>query len=298
MDRLSPLAVDVESLAKCADSLVQELDETKASAAACDDVGAQAARALRGPAAAALTGLLDEFARAENERLASGEQLAEGMAYAAREYQGADELAAGSLRGLRSSSAAPSPNGGTAAQANAGEPHAIVAFSFGNRIEPDPDGSGTRAVPGPVNEQLAAATYQAHLQNPDAEIIAQHEIADVLQSQYGVRATSISSRTDASGHEQYLSTADVAKEAKAIIDSEDYSGQNKNTAAVVAFSGHESRALFDMKAQGFEASAPENVELPDRFDPESGQIWTRNPLFWAAHEAVSWPVDAIRNLIE
>ena len=64
----------------------------------------------------------------------------------------------------------------------------ILAFSFGD--QKNPAGAGALPLPGPVNEQIAEATYDLYsrLANKKPKVFAQWEVAQVLTSRYNLPA--------------------------------------------------------------------------------------------------------------
>ncbi|MFJ4651399.1 hypothetical protein ACIP5Y_09005 [Nocardia sp. NPDC088792] len=152
----------------------------------------------------------------------------------------------------------------------------IVAYSFGNRIPAGVDSARTIGEPGPVNEELAAAVVAAR-GNRDVPVYAQTEIAEVLRSRYGLTdVISIDPDRAADGTLIYLSTDGVAAKVAELR------GDSVATdhAAVVAFHDHQWRATRTTAKHGFDAFAPAGVPMPDQYDPQSGQPWTRSALVY------------------
>ncbi|WP_067701707.1 hypothetical protein [Nocardia jejuensis] len=152
----------------------------------------------------------------------------------------------------------------------------IVAYSFGNRIPAGVDPARTVGEPGPVNAALAS-TVMAVRGDRDLPVYAQTEIAEVLKSRYGLTdVITIDPRRDPDGTLVYLSTDGVAAEIAALRGS----AVATDRAAVVAFGDHLWRATATTAEHGFDAFAPQGIPMPNQYDPESGQLWTRSPLLY------------------
>lgn len=149
---------------------------------------------------------------------------------------------------------------------------ALVAYSFGTRIEDGDDPDRGIVTPGPVNEQLAAAVVQAR-GDRDIPVYAQFEIAGVLTSQYGLRDVhAIDPVRNSDGTVTYLSTDGVAKQvAEKMGPSID-----TTTIGVVAFRDHLWRSTYTSRVNGLHAFALSDVTMPSTYDPLSGQEWTRS----------------------
>ncbi|MGX1809546.1 hypothetical protein ACWIGI_27815 [Nocardia sp. NPDC055321] len=152
----------------------------------------------------------------------------------------------------------------------------IVAYSFGNRIPAGADPARTVGEPGPVNTELAAAVVAAR-GGRGVPIYAQTEIAEVLRTAYGLTdVVVIDPDRAADGTLVYLSTDGVAAKI-AELRGGAVAGER---AAVVAFADHLWRATRTTAAHGFDAFAPAGVAMPNRYDPQSGQLWTTSPLLY------------------
>ncbi|MFI1917487.1 hypothetical protein [Nocardia sp. NPDC020380] len=192
-------------------------------------------------------------------------------------------VAVGSLRAGSASADAPAGIAGqapldlwTVPSAPAESATLIVAYSFGNRIPAGVDSARTIGEPGPVNEELAAAVVAAR-GDRDVPAYAQTEIAEVLRSRYGMTdVISIDPDRAADGTLIYLSTDGVAAKVAELR------GDSVATdhAAVVAFHDHQWRATRTTAKHGFDAFAPAGVAMPDQYDPQSGQPWTRSALVY------------------
>ncbi|WP_460729316.1 hypothetical protein [Nocardia heshunensis] len=152
----------------------------------------------------------------------------------------------------------------------------IVAYSFGNRIPAGVDPARTVGEPGPVNEALAAAVVAVRGDRA-VPVYAQTEIAEVLKQRYGMAdVISIDPDRAADGTLVYLSTDGVAAQVAALRGD----SVATDAAAVVAFHDHQWRATQTTAKHGFRAFAPEGVDMPDQYDPQSGQTWTTSPLLY------------------
>ncbi|ATL68938.1 hypothetical protein [Nocardia terpenica] len=148
----------------------------------------------------------------------------------------------------------------------------IIAYSFGNRIPAGADPERTEGEPGPVNEALAAAVVAARGDRA-IPVYAQTPIADVLRARYGLTdVVPLAADRRPDGTLAYLST-DGAAAKVAALRGPLVAG---DTAGVIAFADHRWRATRTTAAHGFRAYAPAGIAVPDRYDPESGQPWTRS----------------------
>jgi hypothetical protein len=149
----------------------------------------------------------------------------------------------------------------------------LVAFSFGYRLAPD--GAIT---PGPTNEKLAAVTEKFVEKHP-VPVFAQWEIAQRLRADGVKHVTSIDPHVGSDGKVVYLSTAGVAAE---VVDRARAAGVALGQVGVIAFGDHAVRSVLTAKAAGMKAAVPRGVELPTKYDVESGQPWTRDRASWLA----------------
>lgn len=164
----------------------------------------------------------------------------------------------------------------------------LWVFSYGFRFA---DASGASAeglevgetpppmdqlVPGPTNEALAQAAADFVADHP-VPIIAQWEVAQVLEEMGVANVISVEPDVAADGTVTYLSTMGVADKGKGMAEAD---GIDIGTAGVLCFEDHAVRCLMTMESAGMEAGVPEGVELPSEYDPESGQVWTRSRETW------------------
>lgn len=159
-------------------------------------------------------------------------------------------------------------------------------FSFGFRIDPD---SGVAPVelsdppppmdvltPGPANEALARAAADFVAEHP-MPIIAQWEVARVLD-QLGVDdVISVEPKINPDGSVVYLSSPAVAIEGLKMAQDR---GIDVGHAGVLCVPDFEVACLLSARRAGLHADAPEAVEVPADYDPDSGQLWTRSRTAW------------------
>ncbi len=158
---------------------------------------------------------------------------------------------------------------------------AIVVFSFGNRVAAD----GTVSA-GPTNRDLAIATA-ALLEQRAVTVYAQWEVAEHLAADGVDDLVSIEPDIGADGSVVYLSTAGVFEKAARLASE---SGRPFEHVGVVGFADHAVRCVLTVRASGVDAAVPIEAELPDTYDPESGQAWTRS-------RPVYLPTDLVGRLI-
>jgi hypothetical protein len=151
----------------------------------------------------------------------------------------------------------------------------IVAYTFGNRIDPN----GNRS-PGPVNEALADIVARLH-EETGAPVYAQWEIAEAIGKR--VRAqhlTSIPPLRNAKAETVYLSTGGTA--AAVVERANGAAGLGK--VAVVGFCDHIQRCVDTSRRFGMAAAAPAGYAMPATYDAQSGQPWTRSRLAYLMHD--------------
>lgn len=167
----------------------------------------------------------------------------------------------------------------------AGEVDSLWVFSYGYRLADSSAGAVPIGgsvppmddlLPGPTNGALAEAATQFVKTHP-VPIVAQWEVARVL-SDLGVEGViSVEPDVAADGKVTYLSTAGVAAKGLAAMRA---AGEDPGHAGVLCFGDHAVRCLLTMRSIGMTADVPEGVDLPDEYDPESGQAWTRSVETW------------------
>ncbi|WAH98529.1 hypothetical protein [Arthrobacter sp. MMS18-M83] len=156
----------------------------------------------------------------------------------------------------------------------------IIAYGFGNR-RPAGGGDPSRVLyePGPVNEALADTVAKLRAQR-NVPVYAQWEIARFLDSKYHMSdVTSIEPVISADGTIVYLSTDGVAAQVKSRR-----AGLPAGIAGVVGFRDHIKRCVQTTRDRGMDAFAPEDIDMPGTYDPESGQSWTRRRDLYLVHD--------------
>jgi hypothetical protein len=162
----------------------------------------------------------------------------------------------------------------------------IWTFSFGFRIDADagiapvglmdPPPPMDVVSPGPVNAALAQVVADLVEDRP-VPVVAQWEIARELV-RLGVKdVISVEPEVAPDGSVVYLSTPAVAEEGLQIARSR---GLDMGTAGVVCVADMAATCLLSMDRLDVPAVVPAGVELPDEYDPLSGQLWTRDVLSW------------------
>jgi hypothetical protein len=152
---------------------------------------------------------------------------------------------------------------------------AILAFTFGNRMQP----SGNRS-PGPVNEAIAEVVARLQ-QATRAVVYASWEVAEALQSQApGARVVPIYPDRDARAEPLYLNTDDTVRRAAALAGGAAALG----VVGIVAFGDHLWRCVATARRLGMDAHAPAGFAMPSAYDPHSGQPWCRSRLAFLMHD--------------
>ena len=153
------------------------------------------------------------------------------------------------------------------------EADSILAYAFGNRVLPNGN-----QVPGPMNEALADTVVDIY-QQTGKPVYAQWEIAQAIGDRIpDNHLASINPKIAADGSLSYLSTDGVAAEAVKL------SGGDMGKTVVVGFYEHSLRTINTSTSVGIDAYAPEDIELPHDYDPQSGQAWTRDAQAFVMHE--------------
>lgn len=161
----------------------------------------------------------------------------------------------------------------------------LWVFSYGFRFaDPaaDPVGLGARVpgpdelVPGPTNEALARAAADVVVDHP-VPVVAQWEVARELQKLGVADVISVEPDTAPDGSVVYLSTAGVADKGLRQLTA---AGTEPGQAGVLCFRYHAERCVLTARAAGLTTDVPEGADLPSKFDPKSGQDWTRSLETW------------------
>ncbi|MBA2810935.1 hypothetical protein E0500_026935 [Streptomyces sp. KM273126] len=173
----------------------------------------------------------------------------------------------------------------------------IVAYSFGNR-PPANGGDPTRvlAEPGPMNEQLADVVAEIRAVRT-LPVYAQWEIAHFLTTKHGLdQVTAIEPVIAADGTITYLSTDGVAAQ---VAELRKAASGGIGTAGVVGWRDHIKRCVLTTKGRGMTAFAPEGFTMPDTYDPESGQPWTRRRDLYLVHDmSAQWTMKRTQLIAE
>lgn len=166
-----------------------------------------------------------------------------------------------------------------------GEVDSLWVFSYGYRFADGftgavaPGGSVPpmdALVPGPTNQSLARAAADFVAEHP-VPVVAQWEVAQVLE-QLGVKdVISVDPDVAADGTVTYLSTKGVAEKGLGLLRDR---GEVPGHAGVLCFQDHAVRCLLTARALGLTADVPKGADLPDEYDAQSGQMWTRSVDTW------------------
>ncbi|GAB2738435.1 hypothetical protein ACX801_04660 [Arthrobacter bambusae] len=133
--------------------------------------------------------------------------------------------------------------------------------------------------PGPVNEALADTVAKVRARR-NVPVFAQWEIARFLESKYHMSGvTSIEPVISADGTIVYLSTDGVAAQVKELRAS-----QPSGIAGIVGFRDHIKRCVQTTQDRGMDAFAPQGIDMPGTYDPQSGQPWTRRRDLYLVHD--------------
>lgn len=150
----------------------------------------------------------------------------------------------------------------------------ILGFTFGNRMRPN----GNRE-PGPVNEALAEVALRLH-RATGARIWAQWEVAAAIGDRVpGGMLEAIYPARDGNAEPRYLGTAAVVDAVLARSG-----GRDLGPVAVVALRDHAWRCVRICRDRGLDAGVPEGWPLPEGYDAQSGQPWTRHRLAYLLHD--------------
>lgn len=151
----------------------------------------------------------------------------------------------------------------------------ILGFTFGNRMQPN----GNRE-PGPVNEALAEVALHLH-RATGAPIYAQWEVAASLSGRVPPdKLVPIYPDRDERAEPRYLSTAGVVAEVLRRVADPAALGN----VGIVAFSDHAWRCVATARRLGLAAVMPAGCQMPDEYDPLSGQPWCRSRLAYLFHD--------------
>jgi hypothetical protein len=159
--------------------------------------------------------------------------------------------------------------------ANVASFRTLIAFTFGNRMEPN----GNRS-PGPVNDAIAAVAAEVQ-RGSGAVVYAQWEVAEPLAALLpGAPVIPIHPDRDARAEPVYLGTLMAIRRVVGLCGGAAALG----TVGIIAFRDHLRRCVATARALGLDAHAPEGITMPNRYDPLSGQPWCRNRLAYLLHD--------------
>ncbi len=160
----------------------------------------------------------------------------------------------------------------------------LLAFAFGNR-PPANGGDPTRVLPepGPMNADLADTVAKVLKKaGRRLPIYAQWEIARHLEAKHGLKnVVSIEPVFASDGTITYLSTDGVIAQVAELRAKEP---GGVGTAGVIAFRDHIKRCVQTTRARGVSAYAPEGFTMPNTYDPDSAQAWTRDRDIYLVHD--------------
>jgi hypothetical protein len=163
----------------------------------------------------------------------------------------------------------------TAPEIEAGAVKTILAFTFGNRMQPN----GNRT-PGPVNEAIANVAVSVH-RATGAAIYAQWEVAEAIGNAVSrENLVAIYPDRDKNAEPVYLSTGGTIRR---IIDRVG-DPASLGVVGIIGFRDQLSRCVTTARAFGLDAHAPAGHAMPDAYDAQSGQPWCRNRAAYLMHD--------------
>jgi hypothetical protein len=163
----------------------------------------------------------------------------------------------------------------TAPEIESGAFKTILAFTFGNRMQPN----GNRT-PGPVNEAIANVAVSVH-RATGAAIYAQWEVAEAIGNAVArEKLVAIYPDRDKNAEPVYLSTGGTIRR---IIDRVG-DPASLGVVGIIGFRDHLRRCVTTARAFGIDAYAPAGDAMPDAYDIHSGQPWCRNRAAYLMHD--------------
>ncbi|GAA2357213.1 hypothetical protein GCM10010376_94640 [Streptomyces violaceusniger] len=158
----------------------------------------------------------------------------------------------------------------------------LIAYAFGNRPPANGgDPAKVLAEPGPMNELLADVVARIRTKRT-MTVYAQWEIAHFLKTKYNMsQVIAIDPVIAEDGTITYLSTDGVAAQ---VAEQRKSNPGGLGTAGVVGWRDHIKRCVLTTEGRGMTALAPEGFTMPDTYDPESGQPWTRRRDLYLVHD--------------
>ena len=161
---------------------------------------------------------------------------------------------------------------------------AVVAFSYGYRLADADSARGhdippmDALLPGPVNELLAEQIAVLLMQHP-LPVIAQWEIAQALADLGARNVISIEPDVGDDGSTVYLSTAGVLDKGLRLAAA---AGIEPHCVGVFGHVDHAPRCVATARWRDLDAGVITGIHLPAKYDPHSGQRWTRDRATWIA----------------
>jgi hypothetical protein len=163
----------------------------------------------------------------------------------------------------------------TASEIEAGAIKTILAFTFGNRMQPN----GNRT-PGPVNEAIAKVAISLQ-RATGATIYAQWEVAAAIgDAVLREKLVAIYPDRDKSAEPVYLSTGGTVRRVIAMVAD----AASLGVVGIVGFRDHLRRCVTTARAFGIDAYAPAGHTMPDTYDTHSGQPWCRSRSAYLMHD--------------
>ncbi|WP_298131485.1 hypothetical protein [Micropruina sp.] len=160
----------------------------------------------------------------------------------------------------------------------------LLAFGFGNR-PPANGGDPSRVLPepGPMNEDLADTVVKVRKRSRRRlPVYAQWEIARHLKAKHGMDdVVSIEPIFAEDGTITYLSTDGVVAQ---VVELRANRPGGVGRAGVIGFEDHIKRCVQTTRARGVSAFAPRGFAMPNTYDPQSAQAWTRDRDIYLIHD--------------
>lgn len=165
----------------------------------------------------------------------------------------------------------------------------VIGLSFGSRLI---EGSVTE--PGSVNEQLAAYIAEHFAKVP---LLLQHEIADALHEQAGIipELRISADSTEDQDYQQNPLTSEVDSRQVLLAAKKAMDKHQWSSAIIVAQAHHLPRIKAICSKLGIHLFIPD--DLPDIWDKESSQWWTRSRLLWNMREPAALAYHKMRGWI-
>jgi hypothetical protein len=162
-----------------------------------------------------------------------------------------------------------------ASEIEAGLIKTILAFTFGNRMQPN----GNRT-PGPVNEAIANVAISVQ-RATGATIYAQWEVAEAIgNTVLREKLVAIYPDRDKNAEPVYLSTGGTIRRVIDIVGD----AASLGVVGIIGFRDHLRRCVTTARAFGIDAYAPAGHAMPDAYDAYSGQPWCRNRTAYLMHD--------------